>query len=477
VLYDQHSGNLLVHAVTGRHVDEKLVELARKKWRPGWTHLAAVKSAVGEGLLFCYDRRQEEGAFFKLSTDGTPVQHGNALHDLGTWTHIAAGTFGHYDGEGLVFFDRDTGLTELRDSNFTLLKRHRKWPRTTSEVIPGNFSDAHNSDVLVYERMSGHASVWQTDEDGGMSLLRDSNTFPRSPGHQVVARYHAPGDPGTSAVLADGLANALTAWTGANQPAWTVLTRNQTEAAWQQAATLPSSHPALSAFAKAGLPAVEDPQPLLPKLMAIEPTLVAAIRLDAAQASSVVSGTAAAEGILRGAAGVLSSERLTSALPLVTTANEVVMVVGAVPLPVAGTNLYEAPSTGFRWYVVPIEGAPGAVRASGAKTEYAPAEPGLCALVAVGYKRRDGTEPYEFRVELPAGSLLTFEQYEWLMNLLGHAYPAGVRVNTWSIRQRHVDLKIDQSTAPLDPAISRTYRAFRRRRQRGLSSVTVDDES
>jgi hypothetical protein len=126
---------------------------------------------------------------------------------------------------------------------------------------------------------------------------------------------------------------------------------------------------------------------------------------------------------------------------------------------------------------VPIEGAPGAVRASGAKTEYAPAEAGLSALVSVGYARRDGTEPYEFRVELPAGGLLTFEQYEWLMNLLGHAYPAGVRVNTWSIRQQHVDLKIDQTTAPLDPTISRTFRAFRRIRQRGLSSVTLEDES
>jgi len=95
----------------------------------------------------------------------------------------------------------------------------------------------------------------------------------------------------------------------------------------------------------------------------------------------------------------------------------------------------------------------------------------------VGYARRSGTEPYEFRVELPAGALLTFEQYEWLMNLLGHAYPAGVRVNTWSIRQQHVDLKIDQTTAPLDPTISRTFRAFRRIRQRGLSSVTLVEET
>jgi hypothetical protein len=294
----------------------------------------------------------------------------------------------------------------------------------------------------------------------------------------MVARYHAPGDPGTNPVLTDGLTNALAAWTGLGETAWTVLTRSQTELVWQQAAPHATSDPPLVAFAKAGLPAVADPQALVPKLQLIEPEQVAAIQLAPAHAAAIVANNAPAEGILRGIAGLLANERLTSLLPLVTTpGNDVVLLVSTEPLPAAGTNLFESPSTGFRWYVVPIEGAPGAVRASGAKTEYAPAEAGLSALVSVGYARRDGTEPYEFRVELPAGGLLTFEQYEWLMNLLGHAYPAGVRVNTWSIRQQHVDLKIDQTTAPLDPTISRTFRAFRRIRQRGLSSVTLEDET
>ncbi len=479
VLYDRRSGDLIIYDVqTLASGQLKLVEHTKKqKWRPGWTHIAAITNAQGSGELFFYDRLREEGAFYEQTGAGDLVLRGHVHHDLGSWTHVFSGDFGPALGEGVAFFDQGSGLAELRDGDFALLGRHRKWPRTASQFVSGHFSDGSNSDVLVYERVTGHVSIWRTSDKGEVSLLRDSNTFPRSPGYELVARYHAPGDPGTNAVLADGLANALSAWTGLGEPAWTVLTRSQTGQAWQQAAPHATADPPLVAFAKADLPTVTDPQALVPKLLAIEPEQVAAIRLDPTQSQAIVSNTAAAEGILRGIAGLLANEQLTSLLPLVTTGNDVVLVVGTEPLPAAGTNLYEAPSTGFRWYVVPIEGAPGAIRASGAKTEYAPSEPGLCALVCVGYARRDGTEPYEFRVKLPAGALLTFEQYEWLMNLLGHAYPAGVRVNTWSIRQQHVDLKIDQTTAPLDPAISRTFRAFRRIRQRGLSSVTLDEET
>jgi hypothetical protein len=154
----------------------------------------------------------------------------------------------------------------------------------------------------------------------------------------------------------------------------------------------------------------------------------------------------------------------------------VLLVVGAMPLPVAGINLFEQLSSSFRWYVVPLQGAPAEVRAVGSTTEVVPSGEGLFAVVALGYARRGLTDPYEFRVELPPDALLTLEQYEFLMNLLDHVYPAGVRVNTWTIRQNHVDLKGDGKVYTLDPAISRTYRAFRRRRHRGERSVTLDGE-
>jgi len=61
------------------------------------------------------------------------------------------------------------------------------------------------------------------------------------------------------------------------------------------------------------------------------------------------------------------------------------------------------------------------------------------------------------------------------MNLLNQAHPIGVEVNTFSIRQRHVDLDGDGVAEPLPPAIARTFRQFRRRRHRGEVGVPIED--
>jgi hypothetical protein len=48
-------------------------------------------------------------------------------------------------------------------------------------------------------------------------------------------------------------------------------------------------------------------------------------------------------------------------------------------------------------------------------------------------------------------------------------------VNTYAIRQDHVDLDGDGNGEPLTPTISKTYRAFRRRRHRGEVAMTLDE--
>ena len=97
---------------------------------------------------------------------------------------------------------------------------------------------------------------------------------------------------------------------------------------------------------------------------------------------------------------------------------------------------------------------------------------GLTALVLLGYVRRGGVpDPYQFRVDLPQGAQLTLLQYEFLMNLLALAHPAGVGVETYTLRQRHVAL--GGTVAPLPPNISRTYRPFRRTRSRGEVATTL----
>jgi hypothetical protein len=298
-----------------------------------------------------------------------------------------------------------------------------------------------------------------------------------SPGAEaaIEVHYHAAGDPGSNAVLSAGITAASADWTSSGGGGWTVLTDAQARTLWSQAAPRPAGDPALGVFRAAGLPAVEDPGPVVAKLERLPQELVGTVRLADPQVRRILNGEPAAADELRAQTALLRNHGLSSVLPLVTGPNEVALVIGVIGLPEAGINLSERRATGFRWYVVPLQGQGGEVKAVGSRTVFVPGGPGLSALVAVGYARRGFTDPYEFRVELPADAKLNLKQYEFFMNLMGQAHPLGVEVNTFSIRREHVDLDGDGKAEALPPAISRTYRRFRRSRLRGELGVGVAD--
>jgi hypothetical protein len=228
-------------------------------------------------------------------------------------------------------------------------------------------------------------------------------------------------------------------------------------------------------FRAAGLPAVATPGPTVEHLLRLPPELVSTIRLDPTQAGRIIAGGNAPAAQLRNLATVVRNQGIASALPLVTGPNEVVLVLGAIGLPQAGINLSDRRSSGFRWYLVPIQATGGELTAVGSRTLFTPADAGVYALVVVGYARSGKTDPYEFRVELPDNARLSPIQYEFLMNVLEATFPVGVEVNTYAVRHDHVDLDGDGNAEPLTPAASKTYRAFRRRRHRGEVAVTLDD--
>jgi len=291
---------------------------------------------------------------------------------------------------------------------------------------------------------------------------------------QLEARFHAPLDPGSNAVLLAGMNAALQQWTAGGGQAWTILTDAQAQARWEASAPRQAADPALGVFRAAGLPAIETPAPVVTALKRLPPELVQTISLAAPQAQQILAGNAAAADELVKLTRILRNNNLASALPLITGANEVALVVGVIGLPEAGINLSERRATGFRWYVVPIQGSGGQIKAVGSRTVFAPQGPGITAVVTVGYARRGLTDPYEFRVELPEAVRINLLQYEFLMNLLERVFPIGVEINTFSIRKLHVDLDGDGNAEPLPPTISRTFRKFRRQRHRGEAGVTIE---
>ena len=170
----------------------------------------------------------------------------------------------------------------------------------------------------------------------------------------------------------------------------------------------------------------------------------------------------------------LQGAGVVSLLPLVTP-TDVLLVAGAASLPVAGVNLGERRATGVRWSVESLGGTAEIARV-GLRTSVSARVPGLIAVVALGYVRDGAPDPYEIRVEMPAGTVLDLTGYERVMNALERCFPIGVEVNTWSLRQRHVDLDGDGVADPLPPTMARHYRHFRMPRLRGMEEPADDTD-
>jgi hypothetical protein len=301
-----------------------------------------------------------------------------------------------------------------------------------------------------------------------------------TPGNvEIQANYHAPGDPGPNAVLAAGLARASQLWAASGESAWTVEASSAEPALLASLLPLPSGSEA--AISQAGLPLAFDLERLKTALPNVPDALLAYLTLPADLASAILStsgeGDVALIDRLTQLRDVMQATAIASAMLLQAGAGRVVLVVSVIGLPQVGANLSSRRATGFRWYSVPIYGAQGQLPLVGSTTRFAATGTGITAVVALGYARQGLSDPYEIRIELPRAARLDLRQYEFLMNVLSHGYPIGVEVNTFSLRQAHVDLNGDGAAEPLSPEVSRTYRPFRRKRHRGQRGISVTEEN
>jgi hypothetical protein len=281
----------------------------------------------------------------------------------------------------------------------------------------------------------------------------------------LEARYQASGDPGGNQALVAGVAAAKAAWERTGAEVFTVLDVAGGDAELSALRALSPNDPAARVITQARLPLVANLAQTTAELRRLPRELYAVLRLGPLLSAGVLAGDASRAAQLRALADLLGAEEMASALPLVTTAGRVVLVVGVIGLPGAGLNLSERAATGFRWYAVPVQGLGGRLGSVGSRSSYVPDGPGLVAVVVLGFVRHGLADPYEFRVQLPDGALLDVHQYEFLMNLLERGHPAGVKVSTAAIRRDHVDLDGDGIADPLLRAPSRTFRRFVRKQR------------
>lgn len=308
----------------------------------------------------------------------------------------------------------------------------------------------------------------------------------------LSARYNAPGDPTSAFVNTTGLIAALSAWTNAGNDPWTVLSDTEARTAWDDTQVpgfgvrrLLEAVGLYGSSTRADLDAVIERLNQAPEDGGIPSDLFETIRLPDGLATSILTApeTESTKESLKTLVRLLKQNDISSVLPLMTGASELLLVVGVVSLPGVGVNIAERRSTGFRWYVIPI--SPNAkdrkdnktpldaIGTTGNRTQLTPASSGLLAVVAVGYARRGLADPYQFQVQLPEDAVLTLQQYEYLMNLLEHLHPLGIEVDTFAIRQSHVDINSDGNPEPLQTNVSKTYRQFQRSRYRGEDSTNL----
>lgn len=286
----------------------------------------------------------------------------------------------------------------------------------------------------------------------------------------LEARYHAPGDPGANAVLEAALTAGAAEWAAAAHEPWTRITDADARARWNLNTAQPAA--ARNVFAAAGLAAVTSLPALATALNNVPLELLEGIQLGPVLTGRILANDPAAVAELRALTTLFRNHNLSSMLPFVSGPSQITVLVGAIGLPTAGINLSDRLATGFRWYAVPIQGAGGEVKSVGARSAFRPKSSAvLTAIVVIGYARRGLVDPYEFRVDLPPGAILTLPQYEFLMNALERVCPIGVQANTYAIRQQHVDVDASGAAEPLPPSLSRTYRKFRRPHQRGEVGV------
>jgi hypothetical protein len=299
---------------------------------------------------------------------------------------------------------------------------------------------------------------------------------------ELEARFHAPGEPGPTAALWFAMADVTRDAASAGLPAFTELPAAAAAAAIA-AATIPTAV-ALDAFDAAGLRTPADADNLArakAELIEFPAEVMSALSLAPALAAGLLAGTPQSVQQLARLVDILAARELVSALPLVSGGG-VVLLVSTATLPGSPAR-FNSPRQGFRWYLLPITGLPGALESEvGARNRYTAPNTGatLAAVVAVALARRDradprdGIAPYEVRVQLPPGQRIDLAGYERLVNTLRRAVPIGVVVNTRPVRTGHIDPAGDGTVVPFTGRLAQTFRAFKQRRH--LGTVNSDSE-
>src|SRR5207248_3869975 len=100
-----------------------------------------------------------------------------------SWTHIVGGNFSGAHDDCVLFYEGNTGFAEIYQTdgrgNISLLRQHpdlghigsrsHRW----THVVAGRFSDSANNSLLLADRTTGFAAIFDTDASGNLIGRRE----------------------------------------------------------------------------------------------------------------------------------------------------------------------------------------------------------------------------------------------------------------------------------------------------------------
>lgn len=287
-------------------------------------------------------------------------------------------------------------------------------------------------------------------------------------GAPFTAALLSPDDAATNAALAFALAGGTDGWPSA--PPWNRVAEGGLAAA---IAALDLPPPEIANRLRAlGLATDFSAEPFRQALARYPTGLFALLNLNPAFSTALANGQQAEWDRFGLLVEQLARSGVSSAVAMRGAGGRLVLVAGAIALPLLASNLASRRTSGFVWRAMPVTAGEYSVTGSGTRALFN-GRPGIAALAVVGYARLGLTDPFEYRVTAEEGVTLDIAEYEFLMNALRHLTPAGVQANTWDIRRRSVAIDPAAGAAPLPIGLTRAFRPFRRPRFTGAEAAPL----
>jgi hypothetical protein len=135
---------------------------ANTTFRGGWTRRAILGAGTGVlDELVLYNGRTGDASLWRNSGGERPYFGLERTFDAGTG---ATAVTGH--DRGVLFYSRETGVASLygRDASLNLVKRaERRLATGGTQVVLGKFATLGAFEVLLYDRQSGIARIYDAD--------------------------------------------------------------------------------------------------------------------------------------------------------------------------------------------------------------------------------------------------------------------------------------------------------------------------